>query len=87
MTPTAFAEKYGLSVVSPGAGDCRDIEGVYCGDLLSLVMGRAREDDCIFKVRERMQHMTGAPDADDYLPAPFRRPREGSGADAVSSRR
>jgi hypothetical protein len=30
-------------------------------------------DDCIFKVRERMQHMAGQYEADDYLPAPFRR--------------
>ena len=29
MTPIAFAEKYGLKVVSQGAGDCRDIGGVY----------------------------------------------------------
>lgn len=50
MTPTAFAEKYNLSVVSPGAGDCRDIEGVYCGDLLSLVMGRARAGDALVTV-------------------------------------
>ena len=38
-------------------------------------MGRASEDDCIFKVRERMQHMAGRDDADEYLPAPFRRRR------------
>jgi hypothetical protein len=35
-------------------------------------MGRASVDDCIFKVRERMQHMAGGSHADEYLPAPFR---------------
>lgn len=48
-------------------------------------MGRAVEDDCIFKVRERMQSVAGGADADYYLPAPFRRkksvsPREGRNA-------
>ena len=74
----------------------RQLPGLRCGSCGApschafaedVVMGRAREDDCIFKVRERMQHMTGAPDADDYLPAPFRRPHESSGPDSVSSRR
>lgn len=50
MTPAAFAEKYGLTVVSLGAGDCRDIGGVYCSDLLSLVMGRAKADDALVTV-------------------------------------
>ena len=50
MTPAAFASKYGLKVVSPGAGDCRDIGGVYCSDLLSLVMGRAQADDALVTV-------------------------------------
>ncbi len=50
MTPIAFAEKYGLKVVSQGAGDCRDIGGAYCSDLLSLVMGRAKADDALVTV-------------------------------------
>ena len=38
------------------------------------VLGRASEDDCIFKVRERMRSMAGSKEeADDYLPRPFRR--------------
>lgn len=51
---------------SCGAPSCR----AFAED---VVMGRASEDDCIFKVRERMQHMAGQTEADDYLPAPFRR--------------
>ena len=43
-------------------------------------MGRASEEDCIFKVRERMQHMAGHSGADEYLPAPFRhRPDDAPG--------
>ena len=38
-----------------------------------VVLGRASEEDCIFKVRERMQYMAGTGDADEYLPAPFRK--------------
>ena len=37
-----------------------------------VVQGRATVEDCIFKVRERMQYMAGTGDADEYLPAPFR---------------
>ena len=36
-------------------------------------MGWASEEDCIFKVRERMRYMAGPNAADEYLPAPFRR--------------
>ncbi|MGI5894076.1 MAG: DRTGG domain-containing protein [Candidatus Merdivicinus sp.] len=50
MTPLEFAEKYGLKVVSEGSGSCREIEGAYCGDLLSMVMGRARENDAFVTV-------------------------------------
>lgn len=56
----------GLRCGSCGAPSCR----AFAED---VVMGRAREDDCIFKVRERMQHMGGSTDPDEYLPAPFRR--------------
>ena len=40
-----------------------------------VVLGRASEDDCIFKVRARMlqEIAGGSASADDYLPAPFRR--------------
>ncbi len=56
----------GLRCGSCGAPSCR----AFAED---VVMGRASVDDCIFKVRARMQHMAGNTDADDYLPAPFRR--------------
>ena len=56
----------GLRCGSCGAPSCR----AFAED---VVMGRASVDDCIFKVRERMQHMAGATDADGYLPPPFRR--------------
>ena len=50
MTPAAFAEKYGLTIASPGEGGEREIGGVYCCDLLSMVMGRAKEDDAFLTV-------------------------------------
>ena len=50
MTPIEFAEKYGLTVSSPGEGDSREIGGVYCCDLLSMVMGRASENDAFLTV-------------------------------------
>lgn len=59
----------------------RQLPGLRCGSCGApschafaedVVMGRASVDDCIFKVRERMQHMAGNGHADEYLPAPFR---------------
>ena len=35
-----------------------------------VVLGRASVEDCIFKMRERMQYITGSPDANEYLPPP-----------------
>lgn len=55
----------GLHCGSCGAPSCR----AFAED---VVLGRAGEEDCIFKMRERMQYMTGSSDADEYLPAPFR---------------
>jgi len=62
----------GLRCGSCGAPSCR----AFAED---VVMGRASEDDCIFKVRERMQHMAGKTDADGFLPAPSRRRQEDAG--------
>ena len=57
----------GLHCGSCGAPSCR----AFAED---VVLGRASEEDCIFKVRERMRSMTGSKaEADDYLPPPFRR--------------
>ena len=88
MTVQQLTEALSLTVFNLDDPD-RPVTGGYCGDLLSWVMGRAPADgvwltimsnvnvaavdDCIFKVRERMQHMAGASGADGYLPAPFRR--------------
>ena len=60
----------------------RHLPGLHCGSCGApschafaedVVLGRASEEDCIFKVRARMQHMAGKGEADAYLPAPFRR--------------
>lgn len=56
----------GLRCGSCGAPSCH----AFAED---VVMGRADPEDCIFKVRKRMQDMAGAGEADGYLPAPFRR--------------
>ena len=53
----------GLDCSSCGAPSCRALAE-------DVVLGRASLDDCIFKVRERMESV--ADDADSYLPAPFR---------------
>lgn len=60
----------GLHCGSCGAPSCR----AFAED---VVLGRASEADCIFKVRARMRSITGGKDeADDYLPPPFRRRRD-----------
>lgn len=43
MTVNALAEALSLNILSPGDPDA-EIESVYCGDLLSWVMGRADEN-------------------------------------------
>ena len=58
----------GLRCGSCGAPSCH----AFAED---VVLGRASEEDCIFKMRERMQYMAGGDDADEYLPAPFRKQR------------
>ena len=64
------AQLPGLRCGSCGAPSCH----AFAED---VIMGRANEEDCIFKVREKMQHMAGQTDADEYLPAPFRRRKPG----------
>lgn len=58
----------GLCCGSCGAPSCH----AFAED---VILGRASEEDCIFKMRERMQYMAGDSDADEYLPAPFRKQR------------
>lgn len=43
MNCIQMAEKLGFNIVNKGDGDSRSIEGIYCCDLLSIVMGRAKE--------------------------------------------
>ena len=50
MTPIEFAKKHGLEVASEGEGDVRDISGIYCCDQLSMVMGRAKEDNALITI-------------------------------------
>lgn len=44
MTPIQLAQALDLTVVVAGNGEERQIEEVYCCDLLSIVMGRAPAD-------------------------------------------
>lgn len=45
MTPIELAARCGFSVINEGEGMERTVNGVYCCDLLSVVMGRAKADD------------------------------------------
>ena len=56
----------GLDCGSCGTPSCRALAE-------DVVQGLASEDDCIFRVRERMQEITETGDADAYLPPPFRK--------------
>ncbi len=55
----------GLDCGSCGAPSCRALAE-------DVVLGLASEEDCIFRMRERMQYMAGSGNADEYLPPPFR---------------
>lgn len=55
----------GLHCGSCGAPSCH----AFAED---VVMGRASEGDCIFKVRAKMRFIAAEGDPDSYLPAPFR---------------
>ena len=44
MTPIQLAEALQLKVVTKGDGDGRQIDGIFCCDLLSIVMGKAKSD-------------------------------------------
>ena len=45
MTVLEMAKELHLEIISKGAAEVREIHGVYCCDLLSIVMGRAKGDD------------------------------------------
>lgn len=44
MTPIQLAEALQLKIVSTGDGAERNVAGVFCCDLLSIVMGKAKSD-------------------------------------------
>jgi hypothetical protein len=74
---TAALEKYAaietLRGELPGL-DCGSCGAPSCQALAEdVVLGFAAEDDCIFRMRERVQYMTGSDDTDAYLPPPFRK--------------
>ena len=56
----------GLDCGSCGTPGCRALAQ-------DVVLGLASEDDCIFRMRERMQKMGNTGNTDDYLPPPFRK--------------
>lgn len=60
MTPIEFAEKYHLKIINQGDGNERTINGVYCCDLLSIVMGRAKSDDAWITVMGNMNSVAVA---------------------------
>lgn len=45
MTPIELSEKLGFRIINEGDGRSRELCGIYCCDLLSVVMGRAKADD------------------------------------------
>ncbi len=45
MTPIELAKQCNFSVINEGDGNERQIDGIYCCDLLSIVMGRAKAND------------------------------------------
>lgn len=60
MTPIEFANKYNLKVINQGDGTEREITGIYCCDLLSIVMGRAKADDAWITVMGNMNSVAVA---------------------------
>ena len=45
MTAIELANQLNLTIITEGNGAEREIHGIYCCDLLSIVMGRAKADD------------------------------------------
>jgi iron only hydrogenase large subunit-like protein len=56
----------GLDWGSCGTPSCRALAE-------DVILGYAMEDDCIFRMRERMQSLGENTDTDSYLPPPFRK--------------
>ncbi len=54
--------------------DCASCGAPSCASLAEdVVLGFASEEDCIFRMRERMLYLSGTGDAEQYLPPPFRK--------------
>lgn len=60
MTPIELANHLNLKIVNAGEGTEREIHGVYCCDLLSIVMGRAKTDDAWITVMGNMNSIAVA---------------------------
>jgi len=77
---TVAMERYqkisALIELLPGL-DCGSCGTPCCRALAEdVVLGFASEDDCIFRMRERMQTISETGDADAYLPPPFRKGKD-----------
>ncbi|WMJ23424.1 DRTGG domain-containing protein [Paludicola sp. MB14-C6] len=64
MTPIEFANKHSFEILNEGEGNERPINGVYCCDLLSIVMGRAKLDDAWITVMSNVNSIAVAVLAD-----------------------
>ena len=64
MNVLEVAKELSLSVVVPGEGTAREIKGIYCCDLLSIVMGRAKADDAWITVMSNINAVAVAVLAD-----------------------
>lgn len=60
MNVLELAKKLDFRVVNEGDGASREIGGVYCCDLLSVVMGRAKENDAWITVMGNMNSVAVA---------------------------
>ena len=63
MRVSELIDKYGMKALSLPDGD-REITGGYCGDLLSWVMGRARQDNAWVTIMSNMNVVAVASLAD-----------------------
>ena len=76
MAMEKFNRIAALKEALPGL-DCGSCGAPSCQALAEdIVLGKASEEDCIFRMRERMQYLAGDSAADEYLPPPFRKKDE-----------
>ena len=64
MSPLELAQKLNLSILNEGEGADRKLKGIYCCDLLSIVMGRAKADDAWITVMGNLNSIAVAVLAD-----------------------